>query len=309
MSKLEEAKEILNLIECPKTNDLAGNILLALANIKKNTKWSNACNDLYTTRELMDFMRDEYELNYKPNTRETVRKDVLHHFIQSAIIEENRDNPNRATNSPKYCYSLVPEILNLIKSYDSSEWDSKLEEYKRNVKSLVNKYKIEREINRIPVIINGQELKFSPGKHNKLQKAIIEEFAPIFAPGSEVLYVDDTDNKDLVKNIKKLSELGVDMQEHAKLPDVILYLRDKDWLYFIESVTSVGPINNKRIIEIGEMTKECTSGKVYVTAFLDIPTFKKFASEIAWETEVWVAEIPEHMIHYNGDKFFGPRNC
>ena len=307
MSKLDNAKEILTLIECPRSNDLACNVLLALANIKKSTNWSDAQNSLYTTRQIMDFMRDEYDLDYKPNTRETVRKDVIHYFLQSSIIEANRDQPDRATNSPKFCYSLTPEFLTLIQSYENNSWDMALKSYKDNVNSLVDKYKKEREVNRIPVKINGEELTFSPGAHNQLQKAIIEDFAPIFAPGAEVLYVGDTDNKDLIKNNTKLLSLGVDMQEHTKLPDVVLYIEDKNWIYFVESVTSVGPINYKRIIEIGEMTQKCKCGKIYVTAFLDRETFRKFSHDIAFETEVWIANRPEHMIHYNGDRFLGPR--
>lgn len=308
MSKLDNAKQILTLIECPRSNDLAGNVLLALANIKKTTKWSDAQNALYTTRDIMDFMRDEYDLNYKPNTRETVRKEVIHYFLQSSIVEPNRDKPDRATNSPKFCYSLTSEFLNLIQSYETNSWDEALKSYKDNINSLIDKYKKEREVNRIPVKINGAELTFSPGKHNELQKAIIEDFAPIFAQGAEVLYVGDTDNKDLIKNKEKLSVLGINMHEHTKLPDVVLYRADKNWIYFVESVTSVGPINDKRIIEIGEMTQECKSGKIYVTAFLDKETFRKFAHDIAFETEVWIANRPEHMIHYNGDRFFGPRD-
>ena len=63
----------------------------------------------------------------------------------------------------------------------------------------------------------------------------------------------------------------------------------------------------KRIIEITEMTKGAKAGKIFVTAFLDSKTFKKFSTSLAWETEVWIAEEPDHMIHLNGDKFFGPR--
>lgn len=307
MSKLEDAKEILTAIDCPRNNDLAGNVILALANVTKSTKWSDSENDLYTTRKIMDFMRDEYGLDYKPNTRETVRKEVLHYFSQSSIVEENRDNPERPTNSPKYCYSLTPEFLELIRAYNTENWDDILNSYKDNINSLVDKYRKEREVNRIPVKINGDELTFSPGAHNQLQKAIIEDFAPIFAQGAEVLYVGDTDNKDLIKNEDKLSALGIDMKEHTKLPDVVLYREDKNWIYFVESVTSVGPINDKRIIEIGEMTQKCQCGKIYVTAFLDRKTFRKFAHDIAFETEVWIADRPEHMIHYNGDRFIGPR--
>ena len=160
----------------------------------------------------------------------------------------------------------------------------------------------------MPVRINGSDFRFSAGKHNELQKAIIEEFAPRFAPGSECLYVGDTIEKDLVKNIERLKELGLCISLHDKMPDVVLYREDKDWIYFIESVTSVGPMDPKRIFELMEMTQNVKSGMIFVTAFLDFATYKKFSDKLAWETEVWIADMPDHMIHLNGDKFLGPRN-
>ncbi len=117
----------------------------------------------------------------------------------------------------------------------------------------------------------------------------------------------DTIKKDLVKNVDKLGELGFSITLHDKMPDVVLYSEEKDWLYFIESVTSVGPMEPKRIKEIEEMTVGVMAEKIYVTAFLDFKTFKKFSESLAWETEVWIADMPDHMIHLNGDKFLGPR--
>lgn len=307
MSKLEEARLILEGINSVKSNDLACNLLLALANLSEYSDWKDSSNELYTTRELMDFMRDAYDIQYKANTRETVRKDVLHYFLQSSIVEANRDNPERATNSPKYCYSLTDEFLDLIQQFGSKHWECYLEDYNNNVDNLITKYQKEKEVNRIPLVINEEQVTFSPGKHNELQKAIIEEFAPIFACGAEVLYVGDTEKKDLIRNTEKFLELGFNMDDSSKLPDVILYLEEKNWLYFIEAVTSVGPMNDKRIIEINEMMNGCKCGAIFVTAFLDKSTFKKFIADLAWETEVWIAEQPEHMIHLNGDRFLGPR--
>ena len=159
----------------------------------------------------------------------------------------------------------------------------------------------------MPVQINGGLFQFSAGKHNQLQKAIIEEFAPRFAHNSKCLYVGDTAEKDLLKDNEKLQELGFEITLHDKMPDVVLYREDTNWIYFIEAVTSVGPMNPKRITEIETMTQNVTAGKIYVTAFLDFATYKKFSDTIAWETEVWIAEMPEHMIHLNGDRFLGPR--
>ena len=121
------------------------------------------------------------------------------------------------------------------------------------------------------------------------------------------MYVGDTIEKDLVKNVDKLEKLGFEITLHDKMPDVVLYREDKDWIYFVESVKSVGPMDPKRILEIEEMTKDVKAGKVYVTAFLDFKTYKRFSEDLAWETEVWIAEMPDHMIHLNGDRFMGPR--
>ena len=165
-------------------------------------------------------------------------------------------------------------------------------EFLSSHETLMDIYASKRTMRKMPVRINGENFTFSPGKHNKLQKAIIEEFAPRFAPDSECLYVGDTTEKDLVKNVEKLRELGFAITLHDKMPDVVLYLEEKNWLFFIESVTSVGPMEPKRIREIEEMTESVTAGKIYVTAFLDFKTFKRFSESLAWETEVWIADMP-----------------
>jgi hypothetical protein len=32
----------------------------------------------------------------------------------------------------------------------------------------------------------------------------------------------------------------------------------------------------------------------------------KYLNDISWETEVWVADSPTHLIHFNGERFLGP---
>lgn len=198
-------------------------------------------------------------------------------------------------------------MLSLIHCFGTERWESEKQDFLQSHETLIDLYASKRTMRKMPVRINGGDFTFSPGKHNQLQKAIIEEFAPRFAPNTECLYVGDTTEKDLVKNVEKLQELGFAITLHDKMPDVVLYSEEKDWLYFIESVTSVGPMEPKRIKEIEEMTEGVTAGKIYVTAFLDFKTFKKFSGMLAWETEVWIADMPNHMIHLNGDKFLGPR--
>ena len=305
MSKFDEAREILSALNVPakQQNNMCCCVLLAMANVLENTLWKKATNGWIRIHDVIAFADENYNITYAENSRETIRKQAMHHFRNAAFIEDN----GKATNSPNYRYRLTDEMLALIQSYGTTKWSRNLAAFQKAHSSLVELYAAKRTMRKMPVKINGKDFTFSPGKHNELQKAIIEEFAPRFAPNSECLYVGDTTSKDLVKDVEKLRSLGFEITLHDKMPDVVLYSEDKNWLYFVESVTSVGPMEPKRIKEIEEMTASVTAGKIYVTAFLDFKTFKKFSETLAWETEVWISEMPDHMIHLNGDKFFGPR--
>lgn len=305
MSKLEEARAILNALQVPtkQQNNMCCCVLLAMANVIEDVSWQQATNEWVRIHDVIAFADDNYNVSYAENSRETIRKQAMHHFRNAAFIEDN----GKATNSPNYRYRLTDEMLTLVQSYGTDLWEGSLASFQLAHTSLVEIYASKRVMQKMPVQINGENFTFSPGKHNELQKAIIEEFAPRFAPNSECLYVGDTIEKDLVKDIDRLRSLGFEITLHDKMPDVVLYSEEKNWLYFIESVTSVGPMEPKRIKEIEEMTADVTAGKIYVTAFQDFKTFKKFSEMLAWETEVWIADMPDHMIHLNGDKFLGPR--
>lgn len=304
MDKLELAKQLLEQIKMParQQSALCCLTLLAMAKLKQRTPWSKAANEWMRIHDIIIFIRDYYDVGYAENSRETVRKQAMHPFRMASLIEDN----GMATNSPNYRYRITDEFLAVMKEVGKRK-NKVLGHFMANHDNLTEIYASKKKMQKMPVRINNQDFTFSPGKHNQLQKAIIEEFAPRFAPGSECLYVGDTIQKDMVKNIKKLSQLGFEITLHDKMPDVVLYREDKHWIYFVESVTSVGPMDSKRIIEIESMTDNVTAGKIYVTAFLDFATFKKFSGQLAWETEVWIADMPDHMIHLNGDKFLGPR--
>ena len=312
MDKIDIAKDLLERIGMPtaQQSTLCCLTLLAMANIKKDGSFQDATNDWIRIHDVISFISDEYGVIYAENSRETFRKQAMHHFRTAAIIEDN----GKATNSPNYRYRLTDEFLRVIQSITEPDGTCVCEDNDFELQSFINRhqslkdiYASKKQMQKMPVKINDKDFTFSPGKHNQLQKAIIEEFAPRFAPNSECLYVGDTTEKDLVKNVKKLKELGFEITLHDKMPDVVLYREDKDWIYFVESVTSVGPMDPKRIVEIGQMTSKVSAGMIFVTAFLDFKTFKKFSGSLAWETEVWIADMPEHMIHLNGDKFLGPR--
>lgn len=305
MDKLESVKELLGRINMPskQQSTLCCLTLLAMANLRKETSWREATNEWIRIHDIISFIADNYGVIYAENSRETFRKQAMHPFRTAALIEDN----GKATNSPNYRYRITTEFLKVICSITDNfdfahDNNDTLMQFIGKHRSLSDIYASKKKMQKMPVRINNEDYTFSPGKHNQLQKAILEEFAPRFAPHSECLYVGDTIKKDMIKNIEKLSSLGFEITLHDKMPDVVLYREDKNWIYFIESVTSVGPMDPKRILEIETMTKNITAGRVYVTAFLDFATFKKFSDQLAWETEVWIADMPEHMIHLNGNK-------
>jgi hypothetical protein len=307
MNKIEEAKTILKTLGLPisQQNEISALTLLALCNIKINDKWCDATNkSLKVTKGIMAFVNKNYKKTYAPNTRETFRRQVLHQFVQARLVDYNPDNPKLPVNSPNAHYALTEIALDTIKTYGTKNWEHTANKFKSEVGELTKKYIRERKQILIPVkLSNGKIIKLSSGKHNEVQAAIIEKFATRFAKDSEVLYLGDTANKDLYIDKVNIKKLGIPLTEHSKMPDVILYEKIKNRLFLIEAVTSHGPVSPKRIFELEEMLKNCKAEKIYVSAFPDFTEFKKHTSEIAWETEVWLSEIPDHMIHFNGDKF------
>lgn len=311
MSKIQEAQVILRELGVPdaQQNEISGYTLLALCNIKENDKWSKAFRKSHgVSKGIMNFISENYKKEYAPNTRETFRRQVLHQFVQAGIADYNPDIPNLPVNSPRAHYAISEIALYTIKTYRTRNWEKALENFTSKIGALKEKYSKDREMSRVPLkLSDGRILMLSPGKHNEVQAAVVEEFASRFAQGSTLLYVGDTENKDLHIDKEILEKIGIAITKHSKLPDIVIYDESKSWLYLIEAVTSHGPMTPKRIVELEEFLKDCKAGKIYVSAFPNFSEFKKHTTEIAWDTEVWIMEFPEHMIHFNGDRFLGPR--
>ncbi|MBR4840222.1 MAG: restriction endonuclease [Paludibacteraceae bacterium] len=307
MKKISTIKDLLKLLGMPQKQqtDLCALTILSMANLTQKGQWKKAEANWMRIHDIIAFANKNYGTSYAENSRETFRKQALHHFRTAALIEDNAE----ATNSPNYRYKLTNEFLAVIRDVKPNKIQSSkvFEEFCKKHTSLTDLYASKKEMQKMPVKINNSEFSLSPGKHNLLQIKIIKEFAPRFAPDSQCLYLGDTTEKDLIKEENKLKELGFSITLHDTMPDVVLYREDKDWLYFIEAVTSVGPMSPDRVLNIQELTKNVKAGKIFVTAFLDFDTYKRFSKDLAWETEVWIADNPEHMIHLNGDKFLGPR--
>jgi type II restriction enzyme len=147
-----------------------------------------------------------------------------------------------------------------------------------------------------------------PSKRTKLESIIIEEFAPRFAPNAKPIFLRGGSEKSFLLDKSVFAKLGASVSELVKLPDVVLYDSKKKWLFLIEAAANKNYISPKRRLEIEKLFEKCKIGKVYITTFWDFAAYTKYVDKIAWETEVWIAEIPSHMIHLNGDKFLGPRS-
>jgi len=310
MGKIEQTQEILESLGLPpaQQNEISALTLLTLAQLSEDTPWKNARSESVRVHDILGEIKRRYGREYAENSRETIRRKVLHQFEQAGIVIRNVDDPERPTNSGLNNYVLSDLVLDVVRSYGTSKWKAKSKNFVDQQGRLLDVYQKAKEQTKIPLkVADGKIYRLSPGRHNKLEVAIVKEFGPRFAPGAKLIYLGDTAQKTMVLDKDTFAKLGVSVSEHGKFPDVILYDAKKKWLFLIEAVTTHGPVSPKRQFELEKLFEKCKASKIYVSAFLDFVTYKKYANEIAWETEVWIAEMPSHMIHFNGDKFLGPR--
>lgn len=307
--KVEQALDILNSLGMPRAqlNERSALTLLALLNLHPDGSWDAIERPMLGVTQIMHWCRDVYGKAYAPNTRETFRRQTLHQFCDGGIALYNPDEPGRAVNSPNACYQITSELHEILLSYGTKKWESTLASHLENIDTLVAQYTMARDMVMVPMTLDdGTEISLSPGAHSQLIRDIVVEFGPRFAPGAEVIYLGDTGAKEDFFRKTRLEELGVTVNRKGKLPDVVLYWKERDWLLLIESVTSHGPVDGKRHGELAKLFATATPGLVYVSAFPDKKTMTKYWNDLAWETEVWIADAPTHMIHLNGDRFMGP---
>ncbi len=309
MGKRDDALEIIRCLGLPKAqhNERSALTLLALANLGPNDSWKNTEKPLLRIWDIMGFMREKYGKNYAANSRETIRRQTIHQFEQAQIVNRNPDDPLRPTNSGNNCYALTDEAVKVLKTFGTPKFNKTVKLFIKKHSQLAKLYDQQRNLRLVELKLPGDfTVRLSPGKHNDLQIAVINDFAPRFAPGAKLLYLGDTAKKHTICELDIFDKLKIKITEHDKLPDIVIYQPKNNWLYLIEAVTSHGPVSPKRHAEIETFLSSCTAERIYVTAFLSRSDFRKYAGDIAWETEVWIAESPDHLIHFNGPKFLGP---
>jgi BsuBI/PstI restriction endonuclease domain/BsuBI/PstI restriction endonuclease HTH domain len=307
--KIADALQVLGELGMPRAqrNDRSALCLLALLNLTKGKTWLESNNPLIGITPMMEFAREHYKKPYAPNSRETFRRQTIHQMVTAGIALYNPDNHSRPINSPKAVYQIEAATLTLLRSFGTAAWNKNLETYLKTRQPLTARYAKEREMKKMPVrLATGDTIRLSPGEHSQLIKAIVEEFAPRHVPGGVLIYAGDTGEKWGYFDKELLTKLGVEVDGHGKMPDVVLYYPEPEWLLLVESVTSHGPVDGKRHGELSRLFAKSEAGLVYVTAFPSRAVMSRYLGEIAWETEVWCADAPSHLIHFNGARFLGP---
>ena len=309
MSTVQESQEILRAFEFDRkrTNETSARTLLALAGLDESSTWADATNERMGVRYILDWMRGPLRHPIAENSRETIRRFVLHQFVDAGFCLYNDDDPARPTNSSKNNYRLNPEALLTIKLYGTPDFVPAVEEYLAEVGSLTAKYQAARDLARIPVTTpTGEVFTLKGGGQNILIKEMVENFCAYFVPGGEILYVGDADDKLATFERDRLASLGVVVDEHGKMPDLVVYQARSNWLFLMEAASTHGPVDHIRYSELSRMFADSSAGIIYVSCFPNRSVMRRFLADLAWETEVWLASDPTHMIHLNGDRFLGP---
>ena len=309
---ISESLSVLQALGVPREqqNERSALTLLALLGMKPRMPWADAGDPMLGITEMMTYFKKHFRKEYAPNSRETVRRFTVHQFVQMGLVQANPDDPGRPVNSPDNRYRVAPTLLKLAREFGTSSWDQSLKHFLMSGGGVLRLKPRERTMELIPVNLpDGRKLKLTAGGQNELVKKIIEEFCPRFTPGGVLVYVGDTGDKERHIQTDYLEHLGLVLDRHGKMPDAVIHLAEKNWLVLIEAVTSHGPIGLKRHNELKDLFKPAKAGLVFVTAFLTRHAMTKYLCEIAWETEVWVAEEPSHIIHFNGERFLGRFEC
>lgn len=279
---------------------------LAVAGIKNSFKEARSMmNGVFLgTREIIAFENEHYGENISSGSYDDIRRKDLKPLTDLGYVVNSANFDMSATNNPTRGYALSAPFCKLVQSYGTKSWAKTLALFTETQCKLREELERKRAAERVPVTLpSGVNLELSAGEHNILQKRIIEDFLSEFGMGAQVLYVGDTSDKYLYRDDNALKAIHFFALEHDELPDIVAYSEQKNLLFLIEAVHSSGPMNESRIVALKNLLKDCPANIVFFTAFLDMKDFRKWLTQIAWETEVWIADIPHHLVHFNGCKF------
>ena len=282
--------------------------LLALAGLKPGDRWANSTSPRLGVQKIMDWSGAHWAKPYATGSREDFRKKTLRQWVDNGFAVLNPDNLNIATNSQLNEYCLSEEAVKAIRSYGTDAFENALVIYLNQASEAVKARAEALHAAMISVDLpDGEEFLLSPAGQNPLLKKMVEEFVPRFAPGAKVLYLGDTRGKQALFEERIFEEtLGLTFDPHGRMPDLVLHDEVREWLFLMEAVKSKGPFDDERHRSLRELFATPVAGLVFVNCFENREAMRQWLPELAWETEAWVADDPDHMIHLNGPRFLGP---
>ena len=317
--KIEQALTILKSVGVPvrgmspRRSRRVALALLAVGHLPPDKPWTEATSFSVggpapvKTRDIIRFWNEHYGEQLSMSSYDDVRRKDLVFLVEAELVEASAADPTADINDGTRGYAVPQGALALIRSYGNASWESELASFRQNAGVLTDRLSKARELKMVPVTLpDGSNYTLSPGPHNRIQKAIIEQFLPRFSNGAQVLYVGDAVQKILHIDAEKLNSLGIKELSREMLPDVLAYDSVRNWLFVIEAVHSSNPISPLRHMALRRVTEDVEAGCAFVSAFETREKFAKFSKEISWETDVWIADDPTHMIHFDGERYLGP---
>ena len=312
---LNEALFILDRLGVPLDNmtprrlELVGLCFIVVADVDHPGGW-RYMKDLsqgvsMRSRDIIDAINVKVYDRISPGSYDDIRRKYLLPLTLSGIVSQTL--PESAVNDSRRGYAISHEYAEVIRKFGTPDWGRIVEAFMSGRKTLASHFRSGPAHRMMQVSLpGGGEAFLTRNEHNHLQMQIVREFLPRYGQDAEVLYIGDAAKKIVVLDSEKLMQLGLFEIGHGNLPDIVAYTASRNWLWLIEAVYTSGPISVERHLILERQTRNCSADIIYVTAFPDKKTFRQYSANIAWETEVWIADSPDHLIHYNGDKFLGP---
>lgn len=313
---INEAVHILEVCGVPMSDKTARQrektamSVLAVAGVTHSAGWPSAGESPpLGTRKIIHFINAHFQESISEGSYDDIRRKDLKEAVLAGLVVASAGKPGASVNDPTRGYALLDSFAHLVRKFGQTGWQAAAAAFMTERASLAEQLRAKAAFHSVEITLSGgAKLRLSEGPHNLLQKAVVEQFLPRFGHDAEVIYVGDTAQKSLHINHTVAKQLCLDLDPSKKIPDVIAYSATRNWLYLIEAVHSFGPISNERRVDLSAFAQHSKAGLVYVTAFLDLKSFRKCAADIGWDTEVWIAAEPDHLIHWNGDRFLGQRH-
>ena len=317
--KVEQATAILRNAGIPvrdmtkRRRERVAKALLAVAQLTPESEWadsksfSDGSSQPLSSRQILRHWNEHLGETIADSSYDDIRRRDLIYLVEGGLVEASAANPEAAINDGTRGFALTREGLALLRSFGDDSWEKQLNEFRRSGPAIRDRLARAREFNLVPVTLpDGSEYRLSPGVHNKIQKAVIEEFLPRFSRGAHILYLGDTRKRIIHFERSVLKSIGIPNLEAGTLPDIVAFEEERNWLFLIEAVHSSNPINALRHLALRKLTKNVRCDCLFVSAFATAGSFGKFSKHISWETEVWIADQPDHLVHYDGTHYLAP---